>query len=246
MHGRAARALRQLVGAGAEQDEVAVAQPLEEGHGLLDLVGLAHGRRGLHGAGHPIDHREHRREVADGGLQLAERLLHGRDERLALLGRELPVELEPHHRLPAHLPARVGDAHDAPVGIALDADDRMQQQADAVPGALHGGSHGVDQERRVRDVELERRAGGRRVDDAHGHGRQTACIDEVEEAGRLPRELLELERAQPLVQGAAEQDAHEADQPLAAGGALTARDELFELAQERVRGVTFAHAAHAR
>ena len=223
-----------------------VAQPLEERHRLLDLVGLAHGGRGLHGAGHAVDHREHRREVADGGLQLAERLAHGGDERLALLGRELPVELEPHHRLPPHRPARVGDAHDAPVGVALDADDRVQQQADAVPGALHGGAHRVDQERRVRHVELERRAGGRRVDHAHGHRREAARVDEVEEPGRLARELLELERAQPLVQGAAEQDAHEADQPLAAGGALTARDELLELAQERVRGVTFAHAAHAR
>ena len=50
---------------------------------------------------HALDHPEHRREVADGELQVGERVAHRRDERLALLGRELPVELDSHHRLAA-------------------------------------------------------------------------------------------------------------------------------------------------
>ena len=158
-----------VVGAGAEQDEVPVAQPLEERRRLLDLLGGAHAARPP--ARPPPCARPSRaspRSRPTASCSSAERLAHGRDERLALLARELPLELEPHDRLaPARL-ARIGDAHDAPLGVALDADDRMQQQAHAVAGALHGGAHRVDQERRVGHVDLERRAGGRRVDDAHG------------------------------------------------------------------------------
>ena len=73
-------------------------------------------------------------------------------------------------------------------------------------------------------------------------GSQAARVGEVVEPGGLAVELLEVERAQPLVQRAPEQHAREVDQALAAGSALTARDQLFELAQERVRGVAFAHA----
>ena len=82
----------------------------------------------------------------------------------------------------------------------------MQQQAHAVAGALHGGAHRVDEERRVGHVELERRAGRRRVDHAHGDRLEAAGVGEVVEAGGLAVELLEVERAQALVQRAAEQD----------------------------------------
>ncbi len=198
VHRRAVRAGHHLVRAGAQQDEVPVPQPLEERHRLLDLVGRAHRLRRPDRGRHPLDHPEHRAEVADGDLQLAERLAHGRDERLALLRRQRAVELESHHRLaPARL-ACVRDARDPAFGVALDTDDRMQQQADAEARALHGRAHGVDQERCVGHVELECRAGGRRVDHAHRHRREAARVGEVEETGGLPVELLQVECPQAL------------------------------------------------
>ena len=64
-----------------------VAQPLEERRGLLDLVGVAHaGARACTAAAMRSTTASIAREVADGELQLGERLAHGRDERLALLG----------------------------------------------------------------------------------------------------------------------------------------------------------------
>ena len=137
---------------------------------------------GLHGRGHALDHREHGGEVADGELQVRESAAHGLDERLALVRRELPLELDAHDRLaPARL-AGVADAHDVPVRVALDADDRMQQQAHAVTRPLDGRAHRVHQERGVGHVDLERRAGGRRVDrrarpSAPGRGRRRSRRD---------------------------------------------------------------------
>ena len=94
-----------LVRAGAQQDEVPVAQPVEERGGLLDLVGIAHRRRGVHGSGHALDHRQHRREVAHGELQLGQRLAHRRDQRLALLAASSwPLELQPHRPTRARSP----------------------------------------------------------------------------------------------------------------------------------------------
>ena len=172
VHGGPVRAVRHLVGAGAEQDEVAVAQPLEERDRLLDLVGARAPRGRLH-APRPCAStmREHRREVADGDLQLAERLAHGGDERLAL--RPASSCRSSSRRITdsrAERLARVGDAHDA---------TRRRRARCRRSGAAAGGRRGPRRctaARTVstrngasRHVELERRAGGRRVDHAHGH-----------------------------------------------------------------------------
>ena len=236
-----------VVGASAEQDEVAVAQPLEERGRLLDLVGSAHAR------GRRARQLAMRSTIASiaaksptASCSSRERLAHGRDERLALLarrdGRSSSTRMTDSRPLAARASAmctmRPSASRSTPtIG--------MQQQAHAVAGALHGGAHRVDEERRVGHVDLERRACGRRFDHAHGDRLQAARVGEVVEAARLPIELLEVERPQPLVQRAAEQHAGEGDQALAAGRALPARDQLFEFAQERMRGVAFAHAAHA-
>ncbi len=222
-----------------------VAQPVEERGRLLDLVGVAHAGRGMRRRRHALDlspasPRSRRRRAGARPAPRAPPPPASRSPR-----RQRAVELEPHDRLPPARAARIRDARDAALRIALDADDGVQEQAHVVAGALHRVAHGVDEERRIGNVHLERRARRWRVHGAYGHRLETAGVGEVVEAARLTEELVEVERAQPLAQCATEQHAHEIDQPLAARRALTARDQLLELAQERVRGMAFAHSAHA-
>ena len=153
------RVVAEAVLAVAEEDEVVAQQPLEEGDGLVDLlVGVAR-RSGARELDHPPRPVGHRGEVldrgADVGEHLAQRLLEPRE----LLGREPAVEVEVHDRLAPRGLARVQHRLDRAVGVALDADDRVQDAVDPDPAAAQRGAHRVDQERPVLGVGLHHRAG---------------------------------------------------------------------------------------
>ena len=69
-----------------------------------------------------------------------------------------PVEIEVHDRLAPRRLARVQDGLDRPVGVPLDADDRVQHALDAEPALAQRRAHRVDQERPVLGVGLHHRA----------------------------------------------------------------------------------------
>ena len=132
VHRGAARGLRDLVGARAEQDEVAVAQPVQERRPSRRP------RPASRTARRPAPPRPCARPSRASPRSRRRRACSSASaSRTAATsaspssGVSAPLELEPHDRLAAARLARVGDAHDAPGGVALDADDRMQQQAHA-------------------------------------------------------------------------------------------------------------------
>ena len=127
------RALRHLVGAGAEQDEVPVAQPLEERHRLLDLVGRAHAAR--RPAPPPPCARPSRASRAKSPTASCSSPSASRTAATSaspssgVSGRSSSSRMTDSRPLASRASR---DAHDAALGVALDADDRMQQQAHAV------------------------------------------------------------------------------------------------------------------
>ena len=153
------RVVAEAVLAVAEEDEVVAQQPLEEGDGLVDLLVAVARRSRARELDHPPRPVGHRGEVldrgADVGEHVAQRLLEPRE----LLGREPAVEVEVHDRLAPRGLARVQDRLDRAVGVALDADDRVQHAVDPDPAAAQRGAHRVDQERPVLGVGLHHRAG---------------------------------------------------------------------------------------
>ena len=99
----------------AEEDEVVLEQPLQEGDGLVDLVvGVARGAgaRELHHAAAAVGHR---REVEHRAADVAQHGADGAGELLELRLVEPPVELEVHDRLARRRLARVQHAGDPPV-----------------------------------------------------------------------------------------------------------------------------------
>ena len=110
----------------AQEDEVVVQQPLEEGDRLVDLVvGVARspGPRELH---HPARAVRHRGEVLDRAVHVLEHAPQRLVELLELLRRQPAVEVEVHDRLAPRRLARVQDGGDAAVRAALDPEDRVQ------------------------------------------------------------------------------------------------------------------------
>ncbi|MCY1425831.1 hypothetical protein D9M71_416320 [compost metagenome] len=156
-----------LVGHGeflvAEEGEMIVQQPFEEGADFRDFLGAALELRlaepgqqvgGLFLHGGEVGHRqahlaEHFQQRLGDGLQLA-------DLRAA-------VDLQVHQRLVAHVLALAAPGQQLEqfaLGVAAHADHRGLQGVDAVAAADQLHAHGIDQERLVRMQHLHRGVGG--------------------------------------------------------------------------------------
>ena len=190
------RVVRDLVLAVAEEDEVVGEQPLEERDGLVDLVvRVARGARAgeLH---HPPAAVGHRREVHHRPAHVAEHRLDGVGERLEVLVAQPAVEVEVHHRLARGRLARVDDAGDATVRVALEPDDRMQRSLHGQPARGDRLADRVDEEREVLRRRLEHRAHalvavglGGRIERPHDDRPVAAAGGEVEHAADLGQQV---------------------------------------------------------
>ena len=144
----------------AEQDEVPVEQPLEEGSRLLDLVERVAGGARARRVDHLRHASPHRLVVTDGRLDVAEHEPNARFELAELLRSEVAAHLEVHHRL-AH--RRLASMHDPPYaafGVALGPDHRVVDEPDVEPPGAQLLRHRVDEERRVLAVRLDDRPHG--------------------------------------------------------------------------------------
>ncbi len=142
----------------AEEDEVVVQQPLEEGDRLVDLVVGVARRPGARELDHAPRAVGHRREVPHRAPDVVEHAAQRLRELLELVGREAPVEVVVHDRLaPRGLP-RVQDRGDGAVRPALDPQDRVQDALDAEAARPQLGADRVDEERPVLRVGLDHRA----------------------------------------------------------------------------------------
>ena len=179
----------------AEEDEVVLRQPLQEGHCLGDLVPRVAGRRHLGELDHPANAVGHRVEVPHRQRDVADHADHVGRQLLELRIRQPAVDLEVHHRLAVQRPARRHDGGQPAVAVALDADHGVHHVADGEPAAPQLLGHAVDQERHVVDVRLEHAAaaapavaGTVGIERAHVDVAGTALRDELEQPGHLGRE----------------------------------------------------------
>ena len=184
----------------AEQDEVPVEQPLEEGSRLLDLVERVTGGARARRVDHLRHASAHRLVVTDGRLNVAEHEPNARFELAELLRSEVAAHLEVHHRL-AH--RRLASMHDPPYaafGVALGPDHRVVDEPDVEPPCAQLLRHRVDEERRVLAVRLDDRphglvpvVGQRRIEHAYRKRRRPPPVGQVESAHDLAEQLLRVQ-----------------------------------------------------
>ena len=169
--------LGRLVLAVAEEGEVALQQPAQEGDRLVDLV-----ERVLAGAEPGVlDHRPdplaHRGVVGDDAADLGEHVVEAPLELAQLRLLQAAVELEVHDRLASGGVPGPADREQAPRVVALRADDRVHDAARPELAPLQLGRDGVDQVREVVRRRLDHRSRalvGLRREGAH-HGRLPAA-----------------------------------------------------------------------
>ena len=186
----------------AEEDEVVVQQPLEEGDRLVDLVVRVARRPGPRELHHPPRAVRHRGEVLDRAADVLEHAAQRLREAFELLRLEPPVEVEVHDRLAPRGLARMQDRGDGAVSPALDAQDRMQHALDAEPVSPQPGADRVDEERPVLRVRLDDRTRRlvamlleRRGERPHRDRLLAARGSELEQADDLPAQPLRREPA---------------------------------------------------
>ena len=191
------RVLGDPVLAVAEEDEVLLQQPLEEGDGLVDLVvGVA--RRARPGQ---LDHAAgavgHRRVVEHRAADVAQHAVDRRRQLVERVALEPAVEVEVHDRLARRRLARVQDGGDATVCATLEPDDGVHHVRDAHARRVERRRDGVDEEGQVLGVRLHHGAvalitvlGADRVEHAHDHRPVAAPRGEIEDARDLAVELL--------------------------------------------------------
>ncbi len=130
-----------------------VQQPVQERVGVGDVVGVVARARGLRERDHPLDAAAQLVEMRDDAGDLAEDAAHAVLERGELLGRELAVQLEVHDRFATAL-LGVVHAGDVTARVAVEADDRVYDAADADALGADLGADGVHEERQVVGVRL--------------------------------------------------------------------------------------------
>ncbi len=146
----------------AEEDEVAIGEPLEERPGLTGVLGGGPGGCRLKAGRQPLRALVHRRPVFDRGANLVERVV----DLLAQLGEPLRIglarDLGVKDRLgnrPDSLLARLEDAGQAALAVAPHPNDGMDHEVDRVAEAGERHRHGIDDERHVLADDLYDRAG---------------------------------------------------------------------------------------
>ena len=172
-----------------------------------------------------------------------------------LVRSEVPADLEVHDRFAGRRLPGVQHVRDAPVGAALGADHRMDDQPDleTARGQLLGDR--VHQEGHVRAVRLDHRADGRvavprqrRVEGAHRERRRSPAVGELEQAHDLTEQLLRVEPLHDVGGDAPDVGAGElADQvgPLRRDPFADPREQSVEEAALRgARHGRVGHAAH--
>ena len=156
--------------AGAEEDEVMLAQPLQERDGLVDLLlAVAGAAPRAASIRRPTTAASRRGPRPRPGAPASERVTSA--DRLSARSAVEPLDdLDAHHRLAGGRRARCRSRTIEPSSCPLDAEHRVQQGAHGEPLGRDRSAHGVDQERRVGRVGLEHRRAVGPVDDAHRDG----------------------------------------------------------------------------
>ncbi len=152
--------LDQLVAAIAEEGEVVVGDPFEEGARLGQLVRIdlacpiEIGERVL-------DPAEHRLPVLHRGPDIRERHFEGAPDLLQPLRIALPVDLDMHERFGAlgAIGGGCGDRLDLALGIAPDRHDRVDRQMDHQAQPVERHADRIDQERHVVIDDLDHTVG---------------------------------------------------------------------------------------
>ena len=229
---RSVRALDDRVVARPEEDEVMLAQPLEERDGLVDLLLAVACARSARSIDQAADHRRHVGVIRDGDPELAQRAGDLGSQALRTLGSEPLDDLDPHHRLACGRSPRRADADDRAVGRSLDAEHRVQQGLDREALGRDRAAHGVDQERRVGRVGLEHRRAVRAVDDAHRDG-VAPRIHEREQAPDLAEQRLGRHALQQLERRPAQQSLRERLEGLALRPVWPLREETDDVVGDR-------------
>ena len=141
-----------------QEREVVVLDPLEEGAGLLELLGMDERRRRPQFRDAPAKLLAHRDPVVHRGADVVERAAHLRLDRVEHLGLGLAIGLEVDDRLDDGALARVVDGKerlDAAVLSPAEAQHGVDHEVARVPAAVHDHAHRVDQERHVVGDDLE-------------------------------------------------------------------------------------------
>ena len=129
-----AGAADEVVFAHAEEGEVVVGQPFEEGDRLVDIVGVDRRRRCLGvGAIASFESRHHRRPVRDRDPHFGEQRREAQRQRRARLLAPQPVDMDLHQAFADRRRRRRRGAEivgEPARRVALDADDRMGHQPD--------------------------------------------------------------------------------------------------------------------
>ena len=220
--------LHDRVVARAEEDEVMLAQPFEEGDGLVDLL-LAVARSGAaRGIDHASDHARHLRVVAHGEAQLAQREGDLLAKRLRTFCVQPFDQLDPHDRLARGCSARAADAQDGTVGSPLDPEDRMQQRPHREPLGRDRAADGIDQERRVGGIRLEHRRAVRSLAHIHGDGLAPG-VDEALEIADPGEQLRGRHSLEQLARRAAQQAACEGFERIPIGRGRLLREQAHDL-----------------
>ena len=208
-----------LVVARAEEDEVAVEQPAQEGDGLGDLLLVVAPLPRPREHDHVLDVLAHRPVVAHDATDVLDRRADRVLEAGQLVGRQRAVELEVHDRLGRARLARMLDGDDAPARVALGADDRVDDADDAEATTLELAADRVHEERQVLGVRLEDRAAGL-----------------VAVLGRVGVERADRERRRAALRGEPERPERLAEQTLGVGLRLLFGQPADVLAGERPDG----------
>ena len=237
----------------AQEHEVVVRQPLQEGDRLGDLVAAVPRAGNLRELDHTVDSVGHRVEVAHRQPQIAQHPPDVVGERRQLGVAQTAVDLEVHDRLAVQGAAGRGDGRYAALAVTLDAQHRVHHRPhlQAVPAELL--ADGVDQERGVLQVGFDDRAGGLppvplgvRVVGADGKLAGGPGVHEFEQAADLGGEPLDAGGIAPLGVSPARVGTRERGQPRIGGcpgaRAVQHRDQVVGGTRTGRRGF----AAHER
>ena len=158
-----ALAARKIVLAHAQQGEVVVGQPFEEGGRLLDFLTVQRRRRQLNCGDGFVQLGQHGLPVVDRGAHVGQDFVQRRPDFFDRLGRGLPGDLDMHPRFVGiALERGQADRHirQPAGGAALDPQDGMHGEIDGKTRPVQPVSDRIDEKRHVVVDDLDHRAAG--------------------------------------------------------------------------------------